>query len=282
MNSVSITAAAYLSATIISVVLTVTYSYHCWLRKLHWSVPMAALSTSLWLLSVAFYYKFSSIWLSPKFLLYAAEVVHYFFWINAIFFTLKTVCNNKLPMVSKVLHGFGSLFGVVTFTIIIIFLFYDIELLPLSVFHPWSGLILSLVGVISTEQLYRNIKYNRYIKLMSLCLALLFIFDVYLYANAIVFHAINPDLVQARAGLIMAALSVMCIVAVTLRYDFTSPATLNFSRPIAFYSTSLSVVGGLLSILAISGYYIKAYSGEWGTVIYSSACFLVVIAIATL
>jgi putative PEP-CTERM system histidine kinase len=278
MDSANVTASAYLSASIVSLVLTVTYGYHCWLRKHHWSIPIAALATSLWLSTVALYYNFSLTWLSPI-LLYTTEVVHYFCWINAVFFTLKKVCNTKLPFSSKILLGLGSFIGFGSFIIFVIFLTYGIDSFHVSPLHIWSGLCLSLIGVASIEQLYRNIKYNRYIKLMSLCLGLLFIFDIYLYANAIVFNVTDPNLVQARAGLTMTALSMMCIGAVTLRYEVTSSATLNFSRPIAFYSTSLSLIGGLLSLLALGIYYIKLYSGEWGTVIYSSALFLAIIAV---
>ena len=197
--------------------------------------------------------------MSPQILLYMVEVMHYFFWINAVFFTLKRVCNTELPISSMVLFGFGGFIGIGSFIFSIIFFVYGVDLFRASVLHAWSGLFLSLIGVICIEQLYRNTKYNRYIKLMSLCLGLLFVFDIYLYANAISFNVADPDLLQARAGLTMTALSIMCIGAVTLRYDVTSPATLNFSRPIVFYSTSLSLIGGLLSILALSGYYIKLH-----------------------
>ena len=282
MESTSVTASAYLSASIISFILTAIYSYHFLLRKHHWSVPVAALGTSVWLSVVALYYKSWLAWQNPQLLLYFVEAIHYFFWINAVFFTLKRICNTKLPFSSKLLLGFGSFIGLLSLILLIIFWVYEVDLAQVSLFHIWSSLFLALIGLTSVEQLYRNIKYNRYIKIMSLCLGLLFIFDIYLYANAIVFHATDPDLLQVRAGLVMTALSTMCIGAATLRYDFTSPATLNFSRPIVFYSTSLSFIGGLLSILAISGYYIKSYTGEWGIIIYSATCFLVIISIVTL
>ena len=56
-----------------------------------------------------------------------------------------------------------------------IFLLYEVDLTQVSLFHVWSSLLLALIGLISIEQLYRNIRYNRYIKVMSLCLGLLFI-----------------------------------------------------------------------------------------------------------
>src|SRR5690625_6982953 len=48
-----------------------------------------------------------------------------------------------------------------------------------------------------------------------------------------------------------------------------NPANLALSRPIAFYTTSLVVVGMLITVLALGGYYVRLYGGNWGTVIYS-------------
>ncbi len=44
---------------------------------------------------------------------------------------------------------------------------------------------------------------------------------------------------------------------------------MTFSRPVIFYTTSLTIAGALLTALSIGGYYVRLYGGDWGTVIYT-------------
>jgi len=274
MESTSVTASAYLSASIISLLLTATYTYHGFVRRLHCAIPIAALMTSIWLLSVTLSHQLA--FFTPN-LLIAIEALHYFCWILAIALALKQFTHNILPFGVKLIIGLSA-------AIVILAWLHCLNNFYAAGTNPelqsWTGLCLSVMGIISIEQLYRNTSYSRYMKLIAISLGLLLIFDVYLYAHTVIFNYIDRDLWQARAALSMVTLSLMCIGASTLRYDSTSPAKLNLSRPIAFYTTSISIVGGILATLALGGYYVKLYSGQWGTVIYSCALFLAIIFIA--
>jgi putative PEP-CTERM system histidine kinase len=60
------------------------------------------------------------------------------------------------------------------------------------------------------------------------------------------------------------------------------PARLTVSRPIALYTTSLIVVGFIVTLLSLGGYYVKLYGGSWGTILYTFVLVAAVVLIASI
>ena len=55
---------------------------------------------------------------------------------------------------------------------------------------------------------------------------------------------------------------------------------LTLSRPAVFYTTSLTVAGCFLALMAIGGYYVELYGGSWGTVVQILVLFLALLSVA--
>jgi len=128
----------------------------------------------------------------------------------------------------------------------------------------YSMLLLPLIGLVLVEQLYRNTQSEQLwaIKYLFLALAGLFIYDIFLYSNNILFKEINRELWESRGGVY--ALLVP-LIAISAARNPQWSLGVHVSRNVVFYTTSLVSVGVYLLVISISGYYIKIYGGGWGT-----------------
>lgn len=126
-------------------------------------------------------------------------------------------------------------------------------------------LLLALLGLIAVEQLYRNTRLDKrwYIKYLCLALGGLFAYEFYLYADALLFKRLNPDLWAAR-GFVVALL--MPFLAVSAARNKNWSMDIFVSRDFVFHSATLLGAALYLLIMAIVGYYVKFYGGEWGKV----------------
>jgi putative PEP-CTERM system histidine kinase len=269
-----ITSASYDIAAGLFVVLGLIYTRQTLQKIAHWSLPAAFLVTGLSLAIIA---------LDPNWLnnhsrgSLIVELLRYLMWVFALSSSLRFLTSNDLPKKFKrVIYGAGS----AIFVVILYQLFFNENNQNTLYVMVWSGLALSVIAMISVEQLYKNIEQNRQIKLLCLNIDALFIFDIYLYAHSLNFNTIDPDLWQARAVVSVAAATVILIGALTLNPRSQEPSTLSFSRPIAFYTTSLTTSGLFIAILSIGGYYVQNIGGQWGTVIYALFLFSALLAIA--
>ena len=113
------------------------------------------------------------------------------------------------------------------------------------------------------EQVFRNLaedsRWNA--KPMCLALAAVFIFDIYLFAETLMFGRFDADALIARGG--VHALAVP-LLAVASQRGTNWIAKLQVSRVAAFYSATLILAGGYLLLMAGIGYYVRYFGGEWG------------------
>ncbi|MGR9106795.1 MAG: XrtA/PEP-CTERM system histidine kinase PrsK [Gammaproteobacteria bacterium] len=125
--------------------------------------------------------------------------------------------------------------------------------------------ILALIGMVMIEQLYRNTRPDQRWSIKFICLAIggLFAYDFYLYADALLFRQINPDLWMARGAVVV--LCVPLIIVSTGRNPEWS-VDLFISRGIVFHTATLLGAGLYLLLMSVAGYYIKFYGGSWGAV----------------
>lgn len=126
-----------------------------------------------------------------------------------------------------------------------------------------SSLSLPLLGLVLVEQLFRNLpedsRWNA--KPLCLALALVFVFDLYLYAEAVLFGALDPDARSVRAAVHVLAVPLL-FVASRRRGNWIG--RLQVSRSAAFYSTTLLLVGAYLLFMSGVGYYVRYFGGDWG------------------
>jgi len=139
-----------------------------------------------------------------------------------------------------------------------------------QIFRPTYQLLghvgLVVVGLVLIEQIYRNTRTDERWRIKLLCFALgvLFVYEFYLYSEAILFLRIKPDLWAAR-GVVAAMLTPFIGVSASRNPDWS--LDIFISRQVVFHSTALLGAGCYLLLMATAGYYIKYYGGEWGAVL---------------
>ncbi|MBX2859380.1 MAG: PEP-CTERM system histidine kinase PrsK [Cellvibrionaceae bacterium] len=263
MEFSNVTQTAFFSAAILSLIFAISFSVKLQKTQLHFSFVIAAFFNTLWLFAVALYNLSDELTLRHILMF---EALHYSGWIIAFTKTTEKLCPKCLPLSYKViayiicsLCSGLALFWTVT----------DTDTSMIESILIWQGIAFSIIGLLSIEQLYRNVVNNRLIKLLCICIAAALIFDAYLFSQNLVFAELNSELWQARAAVSMAISVVLTIGAITLSQPSLQSARLTFSRPVAFYTTSLTLAGTLLTVLSFGGYYVRLYGGNWGTVFYT-------------
>ncbi len=125
--------------------------------------------------------------------------------------------------------------------------------------------ILALSGLILIEQLYRNTQEdNRWgIKYLLLGLGAMFAFDFYLYADALLFQRIDTGLWYARGPIVTMAVP---LIGLSVARNPTWSIHVFVSRRMVFHTTAIFSAGIYMLLMAVAGYYIRLYGGEWGSV----------------
>ncbi|BAL93751.1 XrtA/PEP-CTERM system histidine kinase PrsK [Rubrivivax gelatinosus] len=128
-------------------------------------------------------------------------------------------------------------------------------------FGGW--LLIAVVGLVLVEQIFRNLPEDSRWNAKPVCLglALLFAFDLYVYAEGVLFGRLDADALGVR-GLVVALAMPWLLVAARRRRDWIRG--LQVSRSAAFYSATLILVGAYLLVMAGLGYWVRYFGGDWG------------------
>jgi putative PEP-CTERM system histidine kinase len=124
-------------------------------------------------------------------------------------------------------------------------------------------LAVAVAGLALTEQVFRRaLEHVRWgIKPLCLGLGACFVFDLYLFADALLFGRIDPGVWAARG--FVHALAIPFIAIATVRNkDWTIDIAL--SRGVVFHSTAFLACGIYLLAVAGAGYYVRYFGGSWG------------------
>ena len=142
-------------------------------------------------------------------------------------------------------------------------------------------LVLSVGGLVLVEQLYRNTPWEQRWGIKFLCLGLgaLFVFDVYFYSDALLLHRLDLVIWQARG--LVAALAVP-LLAVSAARNPQWSLDLFVSRRIVFHTTAVLAVGIYLLAMALAGYSIRFFGGEWSRSLQIAFLFGALIVLAVL
>ena len=222
-----VTQTAYLSGAITSFILFITLVFQGRKIGLPWSLSVAALIQTVWLGFIA-----HSPLRGEHFAeLFLIEAFHYISWVFALTQTADKLCIHPLPKnYRRVTYIICSLVPVVSVGLYSL----DIENKTYLFLIFWQGLILSILGLLAVEQLYRNHTHFRVIKIISLSMAAVFIFDAYLFAQDLLLEYFYIELWQARAAVSVTAATLIIIGLLTLSQSTHSEVELTFSRPAIF------------------------------------------------
>lgn len=141
--------------------------------------------------------------------------------------------------------------------------------------------VLAVAGLLCLENLWRNTHPDQRWSIKFLCLGVggLFAYDFFMYADALLFHRIDPDLMAARG--ITGALAVP-LIAVSARRNPAWSLDIFVSRQVVFHSATLMGAGVYLLAMAGAGFYLREVGGEWGAVLQSIFLFAAILLLLTM
>ncbi len=140
--------------------------------------------------------------------------------------------------------------------------------------------LLAIIGGVLTELLFRNMPEQRW-SLKFICLGFfsIFIFNFYLYTDALLFKTIDSDIWSAR-GFIVGISGLLLLYGVK-RLPL-STTHIRISRPLIFYVSGIFLAGGYLLIMATGGYYLEYFGGDWGRVVRNTFIFVALLLLVAL
>lgn len=124
-------------------------------------------------------------------------------------------------------------------------------------------LLVALAGLVLTEQLFRHTAREARWALKHLCfgIGLMFAYDFYLYADALLFNRMDAVVWSAR-GLVNATAVPMIGLSAARNRDWSM--NIFVSRRVVFHGVAVMGAGVYLMLMAAAGYYVQLFGGEWG------------------
>ncbi|MEZ5501995.1 MAG: PEP-CTERM system histidine kinase PrsK [Halioglobus sp.] len=136
-------------------------------------------------------------------------------------------------------------------------------------FSAWIAM--SIAGLLLLEQFFRSSNESELWAIKHLCMGLgiLFVFDFYMYAEALLFRQLDRNLWLARGMVATMAAALMAIsISRTGRNDVKENVQgIYLSRHVAFHSLTLMASGIYLITMALAAYFIRYLGGTWGGVL---------------
>ena len=126
-----------------------------------------------------------------------------------------------------------------------------------------ASLALPLCGLLLVEQVFRNLGDESRWSAKPVCLGLacVFIFDIYLFSESLLFGRFDTDALSIRGTVHTLAVPLLFVAS---RRGVNWMNRLQVSRRAAFYSATLVLAGLYLLFMAAVGYYVRFFGGNWG------------------
>lgn len=181
-----------------------------------------------------------------------------FFWLLFLASCLKNNFTNIMEVLSRKETWLILLLPILA--IILPYLGFDTE--------SWRFLIQTVIALevlVLLEVMYRQAGENRWALIpLILYLAVTSIFEFVTFANALMVEQIHINYIAAR-GYIYSAMIPFLVLAIRRVKNWG--VEIYISRDIVMHSTLLMVAGGYLFVMAMLGYAVKYFGGEWGATI---------------
>jgi putative PEP-CTERM system histidine kinase len=139
-------------------------------------------------------------------------------------------------------------------------------------------LALAIAGLILIEQLIRRAHPQARWAIKPLCVGLggVFAFDLFFYADAMLFGVLDKDIWVARA---IANALIIPFLAVATARNTGWTIEMHVSRRAVFHSTALLVSGVFLLVVASAGYFVRYFGGDWGHALQIELSFAALLAV---
>lgn len=148
-------------------------------------------------------------------------------------------------------------------------------------FTTATRLGLAVCNVLLLENLYFNTPPESRWNINLLCVALggIFLYDLLLYADGVLFHRLSFGLLEARAPAIMLAAPLIAMAAARNR---RWAIDIHVSRDVVFHSFTLIGSGLFLLAIALIGEVFRRGGSEWGRVAETTLVFGAILAVAVM
>lgn len=136
---------------------------------------------------------------------------------------------------------------------------------PESIYVTGS-IVMCLIGLALVERIYggSDKTSRRPIVFLTIAMVGIFGYDLVLFSSAVLAGEINSGLWIARG---MANALVVPFLAVAARRNKDWPVEMFVSRQVAYFGVTFFGAGIYLLLMAVGGYYVKEYGGDWGTAV---------------
>ena len=191
------------------------------------------------------------------------ELARILIWIILFFELLKPLLihtdSSRKPHIFYL--GLGILSSLLLATELVPLLSFDFSLRIQVVML--GHILLALIGLVLTEQLFRNTRpESRWAtKYLYFAVGTLFAYDFFLYTDALLLQRIDVQIWSARG--IINALTVP-FIAVAIARNPRWSLDIFVSRRIVLHSVAIIGAGLYLLTMAAAGYYIRYFGGNWG------------------
>ena len=137
-------------------------------------------------------------------------------------------------------------------------------------------LLAAVTGIVLVEQLYRNMPSEQRWAIKYLCLGLVgsYVYNFYMYSDALLYQRIDPVLWQTR-GFIEAL--VVPLIALSVSKDPLWSPEIFISRRVVFHTTTLLASAVYLLFMGFAGYYVQEFGGSWGPVVQAFFLFFTIL-----
>ncbi|MCB1940995.1 MAG: PEP-CTERM system histidine kinase PrsK [Candidatus Accumulibacter sp.] len=154
-------------------------------------------------------------------------------------------------------------------------------MLPAQRLALFTSLAMSVFGLVLIEQLFRNVSPDFRWSIKPLCLGLggTFLFDLYLYSDALLFNRVDADAFSIRGFAHAVGLPLVALSAIR-SHDWKR--RLVMSQRAALQSATLVIVGIYLLFMASAGYYVRLFGGEWGRALQLALLFAAMLVLVAL
>lgn len=219
-------------------------------------------------------------------LVWAAEVVRNLLWAFFLLHLLKPFASGN-PLYTRLLTYIRL--GSLVLGLIMLIMLVDIPGLNALLkvadadrqFSLTGQLLFAVLGLALVEQLFRNTPIDQRWGIKHLCFGLgaVFVFDFYLYTDAVLFHRLDGSIWSARGFINLMAIP---LIGITASRNPDWSLSIFLSRRMVLHSTTLFSAGLYMLVMALVGYYIKLYGGQWGNVLQIAFLFGAVVVLVAL
>jgi putative PEP-CTERM system histidine kinase len=158
---------------------------------------------------------------------------------------------------------------------------FGIELVLSQRLGLFASLAMSVFGLVLVERLFRTVSPDFRWSIKPLCLGLggLFLFDLYLFSDALLFNRVDADAFSIRGFAHALGLPLVALSAIR-SHDWKR--RLVMSQRAVMQSATLLMVGIYLLFMAAAGYYVRFFGGEWGRALQMALLFAALLFLAAL